>query len=94
MLFALICEDKPDSLELRVANRDKHLAFLDTLSGRVHLAGPMLGDDGKAMVGSLLIIEADSAEEIAAISAEDPYTKAGLFAEVTIRPFRQVIPAS
>ena len=94
MLFALICEDKPESLELRLANREKHLAYVDTLSERIRLAGPMLSDDGEGMVGSLFIIEADSADEIAAINAEDPYTLAGLFGRVTIRPFRQVIPAS
>ncbi|MEM8766479.1 MAG: YciI family protein [Pseudomonadota bacterium] len=94
MLFALICEDKPDSLELRLANREKHLAYVGTLSERIRLAGPMLSDDGEGMVGSLFIIEADSADEIAAINADDPYTQAGLFGRVTIRPFRQVIPAS
>jgi len=93
MLFVLICEDKPDSLELRLANREKHLAYIGTLGERVRLAGPMLGDDGETMVGSLFILEAGSADEIAAINADDPYTRAGLFGNVTIRPFRQVVPA-
>ena len=92
MQFVLICEDKPDSLELRLANRDKHLEFVGSQGARVRLAGPMFSDDGETMLGSLFIIEADTADAVKAMNAEDPYTLAGLFAKVTIRPFRQVIP--
>ena len=42
MQYVLICEDKPDSLELRLANREKHLAFIGTQGDRIQLAGPML----------------------------------------------------
>ena len=92
MKYVLICEDKKDSLDVRLGNRDKHLAYLGELADRVRLAGPMLSDDGESMVGSMLIIEADSAAEIQAIADADPYALAGLFEKVTIRPFRQVIP--
>jgi uncharacterized protein YciI len=93
MQYVLICEDKPDSLELRLATRDAHLAFVGSRGNKVQLAGPMLSDDGKTMVGSLFIVEADSIDEVRTLNAEDPYTKAGLFERVTVRPFRQVIPA-
>jgi uncharacterized protein YciI len=92
MKYVLVCEDKKDSLEVRLSNRDKHLAYIGELGDRIHLAGPMLSDDGESMVGSLLIIEADSAADIQAIAERDPYALAGLFDKVTIRPFRQVIP--
>ena len=92
MKYVLICEDKANGLDVRLANRDKHLAYIGELGGKISLAGPMLSDDGESMVGSVLIIEADSAEEIQAIAAADPYALAGLFEKVTIRPFRQVIP--
>lgn len=93
MLYVLICEDRKDSLDVRLANRDKHLAFIGDLGDRVKLAGPMLSDDGEGMVGSMLIIEAESATDIQSIADSDPYALAGLFERVTIRPFRQVIPA-
>ena len=93
MLYVLICEDRKDSLDVRLANRDKHLAFIGDLGERVRLAGPMLSDDGEGMVGSILIIEADSAADIQAIADSDPYALAGLFEKVTVRPFKQVIPA-
>ena len=93
MLFVMICEDKPDSLALRKATRDDHLAFVDARRDAIRLAGPMLGDDGETMIGSLFILEAESLQAVQAMNAEDPYTRAGLFARVTIRPFRQVVPA-
>ena len=94
MKYILICEDKKDSLEVRLGNRDLHLAYLGELGDRVSLAGPMLSDDGESMVGSVLIIEAESASEIQTIADGDPYALAGLFDKVTIRPFRQVIPGA
>ena len=45
MKYVLICEDRKDSLEVRLGNRDKHLAYLGELGDRVSLAGPMLSDD-------------------------------------------------
>lgn len=92
MKYVLICEDREGALNVRLANRDRHLAYIGELGDRVSLAGPMLSDDGESMVGSVLIIEADSAEDIRAIADSDPYALAGLFSKVTIRPFRQVIP--
>ena len=92
MKYILICEDREGALNVRLANRDRHLAYIGELGDRVSLAGPMLSDDGESMVGSVLIIEADSVEEIRAIADSDPYALAGLFSKVTIRPFRQVIP--
>lgn len=93
MLYVMICEDKPDSLDLRLATRAAHLAFIDSIRSRVRIAGPMLSDDGERMQGSLFVVEADSLEEVRALNASDPYMQAGLFGSVVIRPFRQVVPA-
>lgn len=91
MLYALVCTDKPDSLQLRLDTRPPHVAFLNELNdkGVLKIAGPFLGSDGNPN-GSLVIIEADSMEAAAAIAAEDPYAKAGLFATVDIRPYNWV----
>jgi hypothetical protein len=92
MLYVMICEDKPDSQELRMATRTAHLAFIDTVVDQVRLAGPMLSDDGARMLGSMFVVEAESLEAARDLNARDPYTRAGLFGNVTIRPFRQVVP--
>ena len=73
MLFALLCKDKPDHLQVRLDNRPDHVAFLRGLNeaGTLKLAGPFLGDDGKPM-GSLVVIEAADKTEAASIGAEIP----------------------
>jgi uncharacterized protein YciI len=93
MLYVLFCEDKPDSEPLRLANRDRHLTWVSTKVEQIRLAGPMLSDDGEHMIGSMFILDADSADAVRAFNAEDPYTLAGLWGNVIVRPFRQVVPA-
>lgn len=92
MHFILECIDKPDSLDLRMATRPPHLEYLTSLSDKITIAGPILSEEGKP-VGSLLILDVVDKAEVEAIAAGDPYAKAGLFASVTIRPFRKVLPA-
>ncbi|HEY5680361.1 MAG TPA: YciI family protein [Pseudomonadales bacterium] len=93
MLYVMICEDKPDSEALRLANRADHLEWVGGKTAMIRLAGPMLSDDGEHMRGSLFIIQAESADAVRQFNGEDPYTRAGLWGKVTIRPFRQVLPA-
>lgn len=90
MLYALICTDKPHSLQVRLDNRPAHIAFLTDLGDGLKAAGPFLDDDGN-MTGSLVIIEAANRDEALAISQEDPYAKAGLFESVEIRPWNWAV---
>jgi len=87
MIYALICTDKPDSLAIRKANRPEHLAYLERLGDTLVLAGPFTEPDGETMNGSLVVIEASSLEAARKIAAGDPFAKAGLFANVDIRPW-------
>ena len=89
-LFALFCLDKPDSLALRMANREAHLAYVAVNADKVPAAGPLLDEDGR-MKGSLLIIEADDRNAVEAFSAADPYRQAGLFDRVEIHAWRQSV---
>jgi uncharacterized protein YciI len=90
MLFALICTDKPGSLELRLKARPDHLAFLESLGAGLKAAGPFT-DDGGSPNGSLVVIEAADRKVAEATAARDPYAKAGLFAAVDIRPWKWLI---
>lgn len=94
MRYILFCEDKADSEALRLANREAHLSWVANKTDDIVLAGPMLSDDGEHMLGSMFILEVDSADAVRAFNSDDPYTKAGLWGNVVIRPFRQVIPAA
>lgn len=89
MLFALVCEDKQDSESLRKATRDAHLSYIANFD--VKLAGPMLSDDGETMIGSIILVDVADMGAAQAFAAEDPYALAGLFENVSIRRFKQVI---
>ena len=90
MLFALICTDKLNSLDLRMKVRPDHLAWLESLGAAMKAAGPFT-DDAGSPVGSLVIIEAPDRKGAEAIAAADPYAKAGLFASVEIKPWKWLI---
>ena len=86
-LYVISWKDKPGSLDLRMATREAHLAFGHSLGDRVKLGGPYLDEAGN-MAGSLMIVEADSMEEVQALHDRDPYKLAGLFETSTITPWR------
>lgn len=93
MHFVIACVDKPGALEIRKANRDAHLAYLKQHEGQIVAAGPTLTDDGEGMTGSVLIMEFADRAAADTFAAGDPYAQAGLFASVTITPWRKVYPA-
>lgn len=91
MLYVLICEDKPDSLELRQSLRPQHLEHIGNYD--IRFAGPMLADDEETMIGSIIVLEAPDRAAAEVFSKSDPYLAGGLFNTVTISAFRQVVPA-
>ena len=89
MLFALINTDRPGSLELRMATRPAHLAYLEGEAARIVSGGATLDAEGRPG-GSLLVIDVADRAAAEAFAAGDPYAKAGLFEASVVRPFRQV----
>lgn len=99
MLYAIISEDLPGALEKRLASRPAHLDRLRALQseGRLVLAGPHPAidspDPGPAgFTGSLVVAEFASLDAAVAWASEDPYAAAGVYARVTVKPFRKVLP--
>ncbi|GAO37327.1 hypothetical protein SCT_2748 [Sulfuricella sp. T08] len=100
MLYAIIGDDAPDSLEKRLAARPAHLARLDALQqdGRLTLAGPFPAIDSPnpgpaGFSGSLIVAEFESLEAARTWAEADPYLSAGIFKRVTVKPFKKVLPA-
>jgi uncharacterized protein YciI len=89
-LYVLVCRDKPNSLALRMATREAHLAYARANSGKVKLGGPILDDKGD-MAGSLLIFDTEDMAEVQAFTDADPYALAGLFGTVEILPFKATL---
>lgn len=99
MLYVLIGEDAPGSLDKRLAARPAHLARLQSLreAGRLVLAGPCPAidspDPGPAgFSGSVIVAEFASLAEAGAWMAADPYVTEGVFASTSVKPFKKVLP--
>ncbi|MBT2118657.1 YciI family protein [Dyella sp. LX-66] len=99
MWYAIVGTDVPNSLEKRGAARPAHLARLQQLQaeGRMLLAGPFPAidaeDPGSAgFTGSLIVAEFASLAEAQAWADADPYVAAGVYASVSVKPFRKVLP--
>ncbi len=90
MLFAIICTDRPASLDLRLATRPAHLAYLTTYADRIVQGGPLLDTDGRPC-GTLLLIDVEDRAAAEGFAMTDPYAKAGLFEGTMIRAYRTVL---
>ncbi|WP_062226864.1 YciI-like protein [Aureimonas frigidaquae] len=88
MLYAIICNDRPDAGTLRMDTRPAHVDYLKSLGDTLKLAGPFLADEKPD--GSLLVVEAADEAAARALAENDPYAKAGLFANTTIRRWNWV----
>jgi uncharacterized protein YciI len=88
--FLMTCLDKPNALELRMATREAHLAYVAENLANVKIAGPMLTVTGE-MAGSMFIFEGADIDAVRAFNAADPYTRAGLFEQVEIRPIKVTV---
>ncbi len=89
MRFALMTKDKPGALQTRMDNREAHLTYIAE-TGVVEMAGPVLDDDGQ-MCGSLIVLEVADLAAAQVWADNDPYAKAGLFSDVTLRAWKKVI---
>ena len=94
MLFVATCVDKPHSVDKRMENRPAHLVYLKDLGSRVKIGGALLAPDHKTPLGSMIVFEADSEADVLAILAGDPYSSAGLFESVSVKPWRQGVGQS
>lgn len=99
MLYVIIGEDHPNSLAKRLAARPAHLERLQALQTQGHLvlAGPNPAidstDPGEAgFTGSLIVAEFESLAAAEAWANADPYLAAGVYQQVSVKPFKKVLP--
>ncbi len=92
MIFVFSLIDKPDSLALRLRMRPEHKAYLAPISERMAFAGILTADDGQTMIGSLLAIDFESRDAAHAWLANEPFTKAGLYASISVHAFVNLWP--
>jgi uncharacterized protein len=99
VLYAIISEDIEDSLEKRISARPAHINRLQELqdAGRLVLAGPHPAVDSDnpgdaGFTGSLVVAEFNDLEAAKLWADSDPYHHAGVYAKVTVKPFKKVFP--
>jgi uncharacterized protein YciI len=99
MLYAILSDDVNDSAPLRAKVRPAHIARLEALrdAGRLILAGPCpaidSNDPGPAgFTGSIVIAEFENHENAEAWAKADPYVDGGVYSDVTVKPFKLVLP--
>lgn len=100
MFYAIMGVDRSGTLQARLTARPAHLERLQALQneGRLILAGPHPAldteDPGEAgFSGSLIVAEFASLEEAQSWADADPYVEAGVYDQVTVKPFKKVLPA-
>ena len=92
MIYVFRLLDKPETAALRARVRPEHKAYLAQVADRIAFAGPLTHDDGVAMIGSLLAIDFASREAAMAWLADEPFTRAGLYAGVEVHVFVNLWP--
>ena len=99
MHYAILSEDVANSLPLRLSARPDHIARLQALrsEGRLVLAGPHPAIDSDepgdaGFTGSLVVAEFTDLASALAWAEADPYVAAGVYANVTVKPFKKVLP--
>lgn len=99
MYYAIIGQDRADSLALRLQERPAHLERLKALqaAGRLLLAGPNPAIDSEdpgpaGFTGSIIIAEFSSLPQAQQWAEEDPYRKAGVYESIVVKPFKKVLP--
>ncbi|MEK7794176.1 MAG: YciI family protein [Candidatus Hydrogenedentota bacterium] len=91
MYFFIQHVDRPNSLELRKATREAHLAYAAKFN--LLVGGATLDDETGSMDGSVIIVDLPDRAALDTFIAEDPYTRAGLFQRTTVKAWKKAIPA-
>ena len=89
MLWAISRVAAPNFAAMRDKGLQAHLDYLHSQKNILVVSGATLTDDGKAVTGSLLIVNVGSRAEAGAFVDGDPFQKAGLFTNVTITRMRK-----
>jgi uncharacterized protein YciI len=99
MFYAIISQDRANSLDKRLAARPAHLERLNQLKdeGRLLIAGPHPAIDSEdpgpaGFSGSLVVAEFASLQQAEQWAADDPYIQADVYESVTVKPFKKVLP--
>ncbi|WP_261844042.1 YciI family protein [Aliamphritea ceti] len=99
MFYAIISEDKPNTLDQRMAARPAHVERLIALKdeGRLLIAGPHPAIDSEdpgpaGFTGSLVVAEFTSLGAAQEWANDDPYLHQGVYERIVVKPYKKVLP--
>ncbi|MEM8837511.1 MAG: YciI family protein [Pseudomonadota bacterium] len=92
MFFVVLGVDKPQS-PLRQQLIDEHRTYLKKSPIPVISAGPLMDENRGDMIGSLIILESTSREDVEDLMADEPFNRAGLFQILHIHRWHQKVGA-
>jgi len=90
MIFSILLLDRPGTAELRVQVRPAHRDYLAKLADKMAFAGPLFSDDGKTIVGSLLVMDFPNRVDVETWLKDEPFTKAGVYEKPIIHIFNNM----
>ncbi|WP_198174161.1 YciI family protein [Mesorhizobium xinjiangense] len=86
------CIDRREAGDLRRRTRAEHLEYMIEQRARIVFGGPPQNDEGTRVIGSLMVLSHEDRAGVGAFLQGEPYSRAGLFAEVRITRLRQMVP--
>lgn len=89
MPYAIITFDKPNSLDIRAAARDEHVAYLKSNQHRLIAAGGLIEDDTTGGLGGIFLVDTDDRADAEKFANDDPFNKAGLFEKTLVIRWRK-----
>lgn len=92
MVFIFHLIDRPGAEALRLEKRHEHKAYLAQVADRIAFAGPLTHDNGQGMIGSVLAIDFPSREAAMQWLAQEPFTRAGVYASTAMHAFANLWP--
>jgi uncharacterized protein YciI len=80
--------DQPGGRALRETFRAAHEAYLDAHADRVMTRGPLVADDGKTPVGSVLLLDVPNMDAARTFMEKEPFYSNGVYKESVLHRWR------
>ncbi|MEV6847413.1 YciI family protein [Actinoplanes sp. NPDC051411] len=91
MEFFVYHRDRPGSGALRDQMLEDHWSYMDRFQTRMIARGPTLTPDGETATGSVHIVDLASPAEARAFAFDEPTYQAGVYRDVLLRRWRNVL---
>jgi uncharacterized protein YciI len=91
MLYFVYLEDIAENADIRSRLLDAHMEHIGNYVEHIQLGGPIMRSGSESQAGGILIVEAESEASVKDMIQADPYFKAGLWQEIKVHPFREIL---